>query len=60
MLENLRKVNRYGRPYYGAAALMSQIFGSRNDLPDDYDRDAELKRYEEKLRELGYLRVEKL
>lgn len=60
MLENLRKVNRYGKPYYGSAALMSQIFGSKNDLPDDYDRESELKQYEEKLRELGYLRVEKL
>lgn len=60
MLDNLRKVNRYGKPYYGAAALMSQIFGSKNDLPDDYDREAEIRKYEERLRDLGYLTVEKL
>ena len=60
LLDNLRKVNRYGKPYYGAAALMSQIFGSKNDLPDDFDRKAELEKYENMIRDLGYKTVDQL
>lgn len=54
MLEGLYRISeRTGKPYYGAAALVGNIFAKQQR--EEYDRAAELEEYRRILRQYGYV-----